>query len=494
MSDDYPTMDIVDHICYAIKNEGIDLSVLTELLSTFGETERLHIADAISGSPKSRDSSMRKLGYMYETIVGEEIPLQDNILTKTTYDSLFNPEIYYTSSIPKNISAKFKITDNSIGNITTICPIIRRTDNLDIHSAADYGQSISSIFGKVNKNIIDLACDRLALNETQHSFIYEKDTHDAKSRITKLKEVMLNMDLNKDYLTEEHLVELQNCIASKYKQDDAFRNYQNFIGGYIGSKPVVTYMPPKPQLLRGYMSEVHKLYTELISPDCGLDPVIAGSIVGCYFVLAHPFADGNGRISRFLMQNVWMRRGYNYKNMILPISEALSCSGSDSKNDYIKSLANITTPMMNRQDYHFVSITEDGQDFYVPEFKKCNLKAYAYPDLTAYCETVYDLVKEASSDYLPKTVIKTQIIETTKEKLRNEVSIGDKRLSKFVDLCLHNDGVLSNNKRRSFRDIPSAAIDRIQAVVLEEYSKFKELIGRDNEITSELIDEYSPCI
>ena len=54
--------------------------------------------------------------------------------------------------------------------------------------------------------------------------------------------------------------------------------------------------------------------------------------------------------------------------------------------------------------------------------------------------------------------------------------------------------MLSNNKRRSFRDIPSAAINRIQVVVLEEYSKFRELIGRDNEITSELIDEYSPCM
>ena len=476
--DAYPKMDLVDHMCYALKNEGIDLSLLSAVFPIFGEAERKKIADIISETPKSRDSSARKLGYMYEAIAQKEIPLDSGTLLKTGYDLLFSPNEYYTAQTPNNISAKYKITDNAIGDVATLCPIIRRTRDLEYHCGNNYMQPISEFIENIDSDIIIKACDRIAKGETQHSYIYEKDTKDAKTRIEKFKEAMLGMDTGLDYTLEDNLVKLQNTIASKYKQDTAYRDYQNFIGSFVGARPYVSYLPIRPGLLRGYMGELNKLYRKMSSPDCGIDPILAGSVISCYFVLAHPFADGNGRISRFLAQNVWMKRGYN-GNLIIPISEALAC-GKEVKKDYIEALSNITAPMMKRVEYSIAHRVDGEYEYFEPEVTKCDIRTYAYPDLTAYCTTMYDLVKDATQLYMPQAIIKTQIIDRIKKSL-GEVA-GEKRIGKLVDMCMIGDGVLSKNKRRLFRDIPSEIISKIENIVSSEYDNFRNLLQPEADI------------
>lgn len=480
--DDYDKMGLVEHLCYAVKNEGIDLSLLSVVLPLFGDIERQKVAAIISEAPKSRDSSARKLGYMYEMLTQQEIPLDAGTLTKTGYDLLFSPDMYYTMLTSGKISAKYKITDNAIGDISTLCPVIRRTDELENHCAANYCGQLTGLISRFDEDVVKKACNIAAKDETQHSFIYEKDVKDAASRIEKFQKAMIDMDLTCDYLTENNLVQLQNTITSKYKQDTSFRNYQNFVGGFFGNRPIVSYLPLRSGLLRGYLSEVGKIYRTLSDPNCGLDPILSGSIVSCYFVLAHPFQDGNGRISRFLAQNVWMRRGYNKSNLIIPISEALSCSGKN-KDNYIRSLQNITKPMMSRIEYRIAHRVSDEDEYYEPEIIKSDIRTYAYPDLTEFCETMYNLVKEASEQYLPQTIVKTQITETVKEKLKD--GVGEKRLSKIVDICLANEGVLSKNKRRLFRDIPAETIDTIEKIVCDEYNSNRDIFQPEEDIFSE---------
>ena len=96
---------------------------------------------------------------------------------------------------------------------------------------------------------------------------------------------------------------------------------------------------------------------------------------------------------------------------------------------------------------------------------------------------MYNLVKEASEQYLPQTIVKTQITEPVKEKLKD--GVGEKRLSKIVDICLANEGVLSKNKRRLFRDIPAETIDTIEKIVCDEYNSNRDIFQPEEDIFSE---------
>lgn len=45
------------------------------------------------------------------------------------------------------------------------------------------------------------------------------------------------------------------------------------------------------------------------APD--LDAVLAAAIVAFAFIYIHPFADGNGRLHRYLIHHVLAERGFN---------------------------------------------------------------------------------------------------------------------------------------------------------------------------------------
>lgn len=495
LCDAYDSMGLVDHISFALKHEGIDLYLLSKAFTFFGEKERSYIAEKIAQSPKSRDSSLRRLGYLCEKMTKKEIPLPEDVLVRTAYDPLFDPNIYYTLTDPRDISIKYKITDNAIGDVSSICPIIRRNERLDFHCASNYGSAVSAVLSKCPEDIQRDVAGKAAEGESQRSFEFEKDAYAAKSRIDKFKETLLNIDKEKDYLTESNLVALQNIITSKFRRDEEFRDYQNFIGVYTDSKTYVSYLPPAPKLLRGYMYEVRKLYKTLTDPICGLDPILAASAVSSFFILAHPFNDGNGRISRFLLQDICIKRGYSYNNIILPVSEVLAEGGTEARRQYIQSLADITGPMMKEIDFTFEEKNIGGRFVKEPKIIKCDSRIYAYPDITGFCESIYNFIKQAAEQYLPETLLRSQIekdVSLELEASAPEINIGVKRLSGFIGFCINNGGRLSNNKKRQFRDIPTETVDKLEGIVNKIYNK--HVYSNEYELlyTNEPEGEYQP--
>jgi len=57
--------------------------------------------------------------------------------------------------------------------------------------------------------------------------------------------------------------------------------------------------------------------------DRGIDPLVRGTLVSFGFVFAHPFMDGNGRLSRFLFHKVVCGHGQLPNGLVLPVSVAM---------------------------------------------------------------------------------------------------------------------------------------------------------------------------
>ncbi|MDR5705836.1 Fic family protein [Agromyces aerolatus] len=97
-----------------------------------------------------------------------------------------------------------------------------------------------------------------------------------------------------------------------------FRTQQNWIGGSDYSPRGAVHVPPPPETVERYMTDL----IEFANRD-DLPTIPQAAIVHAQFESIHPFTDGNGRIGRALINAVLRRRGLT-RNVVIPIASALA--------------------------------------------------------------------------------------------------------------------------------------------------------------------------
>lgn len=116
-----------------------------------------------------------------------------------------------------------------------------------------------------------------------------------------------------------HLTLMSNEVRGSNRSPGAYRKIQNFIGPKGCTLETATYVPPQPQLVDNYMSNLENYIN---NPNDQLDELIRIAIIHAQFETIHPFLDGNGRIGRILIPLYLFSKGViDYPNFFL--SEAL---------------------------------------------------------------------------------------------------------------------------------------------------------------------------
>ncbi|EOC99377.1 Fic family protein [Caldisalinibacter kiritimatiensis] len=116
-----------------------------------------------------------------------------------------------------------------------------------------------------------------------------------------------------------HKILLSGEVRGASRQPGEYRKIQNFIGPEGCTIETASFVPPEPQLVYKYMSNL-EMYIN--NPDDDLNPLIRIAIIHAQFETIHPFLDGNGRIGRILIP-LYL---YNYEIIDSPnffISETL---------------------------------------------------------------------------------------------------------------------------------------------------------------------------
>lgn len=114
--------------------------------------------------------------------------------------------------------------------------------------------------------------------------------------------------LNKDLLNGSPMADAGGVV----------RTTQNWIGG-SGYSPVhAAYVPPPPEYVPGLLDDLLAFCN-----DPGLPPVAKAAIAHAQFESIHPFADGNGRTGRALVQMV-LRCGGVATHTVPPVSLAIA--------------------------------------------------------------------------------------------------------------------------------------------------------------------------
>lgn len=246
---------------------------------------------------------VRKVWFIYEYFV-HKIDEIDSIQQDLDYVSILNSNIQITLNSDE-ISERHKVKNNMISfRDFFIC--IQRSQLNNQLKQLDNCDSFQS--ERINSYIFD--------KETKFSHLIEGEKAKNKFR--------LNFDRVKTFtLQKEELVKLQNELVDEQFKTSDWRKIQNYVGRTVQLKNYSfnehhDFICPKPEDVPLLMEDLFKLNEKLEKSN--FDFVMHATILSFLFVYIHPFNDGNGRISRFLIN--WLL--YKKKGNIYPISVVIN--------------------------------------------------------------------------------------------------------------------------------------------------------------------------
>lgn len=449
--------DLLEHIIFALKHEGINLQVLAQSLPHIPASQ---IIEAFTKSPASKFNRM--VAYLWEQFTGKEL----NGLPPAIgpYVDLFDEGRYITGKPQRN--TKWRVDFNGLGSIR-YCPTVVRTKIVADLLEKNTLQRAQEFISGLDQELLDRTMSWSYLSETESSFAIEREIPTA-SKAEAFSELLKQARENTP-ITEDYLVQLQNiAVTNPMLHDVQFRNRKNWLRGPGKGVLAVTYVPPTPELLPDLMDSIMDF---LNNPPKGVDPIIVGALASFAFVFAHPFMDGNGRLSRFLFHKAVCKSQVLNQGLVLPVSIAMKRNESD----YLQALKSFSIPA--RRLWNVSMIDESKFDV---EFKG-DSTIYRYWDATRCVEFGLQMAEQALEHDLRKETEYLQNYDEIYKLVNDEIDFDNNTLSLMIRVCLQNDGHFSNSKRKMFsaKGHNDATIDFVEKVAV------KVLNGDNSDIESD---------
>ena len=439
-----PGNDPLTHLQFALKHEGLDLQAAMLALK---HMDGHQIGQAFLGSPSS--AYLRQIAYLWELANRKE--LGDLPAASGPYSPLFDAQKFVTGKTRRN--ARWRVDFNGLGT-TDYCPTVQRTPKLQSLFDSNILEQANKFISNLDKDVLDRAVKWAYLSETQGSFAIENET--PTSSKSEAFAALLSRASEPEVITEEYLVALQNLtVTNPMDKAVEFRNKQNWLRDSLPGALGVTYLPPPPDLMMSVMDGVMALANDA---DSGVDHLVRGAIASFGFVFAHPFMDGNGRLSRFLFHKTVCSSGLLPDGLVLPVSIAMK----RNEKQYLQALQTFSKQARNRWQ---VTAIDDSQ---IDAQFTGDPSIYRYWDATACVTFALQMAKESLDLDLRNESAFLMKFDKAYKAVNDELDMNNNDLTLAVKFCLAaDDGALSSNKRKKLIAIghPDALIRRIEKIV-----------------------------
>lgn len=328
----------VGHLVFALKYDGVDLLVLKKVFAAMGGGE---LTDAVLRQPNS--SYLRRLWFLYETLLGTRLDLPDTAST-AGYAPILDPNTYYVRVAASRVQ-RYRVVDNLLGN-GRWCPMIRRTSVLAAYEEKELHEVARDAVLKIDASMLARVTGYLANKETRASYAIEREKPSNKSE--RFLAALLNKNtqgLGDLWWNEERLTELQNELVDPRFAESGYRNHDVRVSAIQGYDEQVHWVGASHEsladLMDGHLDAWAKHHLveskkragtvvvggapHAVRRSCG-DPFTDFAVAGALsfgFVYIHPFGDGNGRLHRLMLQHILAITGYLPTGVPVPISAAI---------------------------------------------------------------------------------------------------------------------------------------------------------------------------
>ena len=401
---------------------------------------------------------VRKACCLFENLTGKELPGVSG--TGIPVD-LFDPALYVVIDPKVRVrrDPKWRVNFNGLGN-WAMCPTIRRTDAVDRWIASGILDRARDVFHDVDPGLIDRAMSWAYLNETKGSFSIERESPAPGKAEAFVR--LLRQAWDAPPMTEDRLVALQAAtITNPLFRAVQFRTEQNHLQSGAPGAIGVRYVPPPPEDVPSLMDGVISLANDTGS----VNPIVRASLASFGFVYVHPFMDGNGRLSRFLIHYVLAQDRAIPEGGILPISAAMR----RNEIEYLHTLETFSKPVRNLWDVTWI----DGSQF---EYAfRGDPAVYRYWDATDQTTFLFRMAEQSIQQDLVAETDFLRKFDVVFRKLSDKLDLQGKDLAALIQMCHQNGGSISNNRRKQYRlTVPEDAFPVIEDGVRSTFFREQE--------------------
>lgn len=439
------------HLLFALKHEPLNLQL------ALGVAERLQpqqVAQEFMARPASQYA--RLACWLWELANDRPLgDLGDLPAAGGAYVPVFDPAQFVTGAVTR--STRWKVDFNGLGS-PRYCPTVRRTPAVQALLDADILGQAQAFAQEVGPAVLDRAVLWAYLSETENSYAIERQRPSMDKREAFMR--LLRQAHDRRTVDEEYLVSLQNlAITNPLEQAMSFRTGQNWLRSGLPGAIGVSYLPPPPELCKQIMSEVMALAND-DSPT--VDALVRASLASFGFVFAHPFMDGNGRLSRFLFHKVACADPRLSSGLVLPVSVAMK----RNEDQYLHALQSFSSSTREHWQVQMVDMSPGSQ--VLAKFVGSALM-YRYWDATQVVEFALRMSQQALDTDLRQETEFLQRYDVARRAADQAVDMNDNDLTLLVRSMVQNGGELSRHRRKQLiaRGHPLEVIEAAERAVAD---------------------------
>jgi len=436
-----PAPSLEGHLVFALKYEGLDLIILKRLFQAVSPCD---IEAMVHGSPSSKN--VRRVWFLYEWLLSTELNLPD--ATAGPYPDIVDPKLQWATK--GTTSSRHRVRNNLPGT-PLFCPMVWRTEVLDAFVAAGLAEKAAEIVGKIPGDILARTAAFLLLKDSKSSYVIEGESP-AHDRVRRWGQAI--GEAGKHPLDLDELLRLQRIVIG----DSRFihmglRDKGGFVGEHDRAmrQPLPDHISAKPQdlpsLIQGLVDYAGDFSNEI-------DPVIAAATLSFGFVYIHPFADGNGRLHRYLIHHVLTSRGFNPPGIVFPISFAI-LERVDAYRHVLESYSQRVLPCIEWEPTEDMNVTvlNDTADF------------YRYFDATKHAEFLFECVQKTIEVDLPEEAAYLRKYDEFKGRVEEIVDMPASTVDLLFSFLKQNNGRLSKRAReKEFAPFVDEEVVRVEAI------------------------------
>ena len=435
-----PSATLRGHLTFHLKHEIPHLEMLSRLFERIDTTELLAwIHDEPSGQ------YARKTGFLYEWLTGHQLQVQAPIAGPYV-DVLDDRKLVAASPDQSVPNRRWRVRDNLPGS-PVFCPMVRKTDELEKAQGVDLPGLLNELALEFGEDVLMRSAIWMTLRESKSSFAIEGES-DQSDRIQRFADVLARRTGEGALpLNNEKLAQLQSEILGKRTtlQKFGIRQSPVFVGEVVRYQEVVHYVaPPADDMLA--MLDGLDVFWERTQ---GQSAVMRSAVLAFGFVYIHPLADGNGRVHRFLVNDVLRRDGVVKEPMILPVSSLIT-SDSAERRAYDRILDTISRPLMGALagTYEFAAVQTTYPDGIRSNFV-FNAEAKARPvwrylDLTRHVIYLADVLVRTIREDMREESRYMQRHAQARAAIKDIVEMPDMQIDRIIRSLDANQGKLSN--------------------------------------------------
>ncbi|WP_259167028.1 Fic family protein [Comamonas sp. BIGb0152] len=426
-----PDATLRAHLTFALKYEGVELDFLNRLFEVTGPKPLARWA-----LEEPTGAYARRCGFLYEW-------LSESILDGVgdaggNYVDLLNASQYLSATVPDKVR-RWRINNNLPGT-RAFCPMV----DFGKQGPADPAPLRAEIDNMVDQfgiETIERAVNWLTIKESKASFAIESEGKE-EDRIRRLAHAMgMHCDKIESALTEEGMLMIQQAIMGDkmvgarlgIRQSPVFVGHTNSV-----FEPVIDYLAPHHAMVAEMMDGLRAFEQR----TRGQNPLLRAAALSFGFVYIHPLGDGNGRLSRFLINDILRRDGFLPAPVILPVSAVIS-ENAMRRAAYDTALEHLSRPLMATMNsvctFGATVQYEDGvkSNLHVAEWDR-GLATWRYADLSFQSEYLVDVIRHSILHGLKDEAIYLLRYETARNSLKEIIEGRDEDYATIIRSLVTN--------------------------------------------------------